>query len=43
MFDDTAKYLMFTGQIMGVNGLNMIVFPGENTGILGKRGTLGLT
>lgn len=41
MFDDTATYLIFTGQIMRGNGLYMIVLPGENTGILGKEGNMG--
>jgi len=39
MFDDTATYLILTGQIMWGNGLYMIVVPGDNTGILGKGET----
>lgn len=35
MFDDMATYLIFTGQIMGGNGLDMIVISGE---ALGYRG-----
>lgn len=35
MFDDMATYLIFTGQIIGGNGLDMIVISGE---ALGYRG-----
>lgn len=35
MFDGMATYLIFTGQIMGGNGLDMIVVSGE---ALGYRG-----
>lgn len=35
MFDDMVTYLIFTGQIMGGNGLDMIVISRE---VLGYRG-----
>lgn len=35
MFDGMATYLIFTGQIMGGNGLDMIVISGEGTWIQG--------
>lgn len=39
MFDDTATYLIFTGQIMGGNGLYMIVISREALGYRGHRQT----